>query len=319
MTGSGRPRGVRLSAGLPRALPSASANGSLVNGIAVAEGAAACVPQGFLRMATPSASDQIDLGFLETPRPLTAVGAAMVTGGYEHPPHSHRKAQLVFAPRGFVTCLVKEGLWMVAPQCALWVPGGVEHSIRVSGNLELYILLVDPDMKTNMPRDCCTLAVSPLLRELLIEASHLPPLYEPGSTTERLMNTLLDQLEAAPMERLHLPMPADPRLQKIAVTLVEKPSDRATLGEWAKRVSMSERTLNRLIVKQTGMSFGRWRQQCQIMFALKRMAEGEAVKSIAFELGYETPSAFILMFKKVLGQSPGRYKAERDSAIALHS
>jgi AraC-like DNA-binding protein len=74
---------------------------------------------------------------------------------------------------------------------------------------------------------------------------------------------------------------------------------------------MSERTLFRMILKDTGMSFGRWRQQFHIMLALERLAEGDSVQAVAFDLGYESASAFITMFKKALGQPPGKYLASR--------
>ena len=74
---------------------------------------------------------------------------------------------------------------------------------------------------------------------------------------------------------------------------------------------MSERSLFRLVPEETGMSFGRWRKQFQILLALERLSQGEAVQTVAFDLGYETSSAFITMFRKVLGASPARYLAAR--------
>ena len=55
------------------------------------------------------------------------------------------------------------------------------------------------------------------------------------------------------------------------------------------------------------MTFGQWRQQVRILEALKRLAMNEPVTTVAIELGYESPSAFISMFKKALGKTPGQY------------
>lgn len=250
----------------------------------------------------------------EIPRPVSAVGMELVTEGLEQPPHQHRKAQLILAVRGLITCEVAQGLWMVPRQCALWIPGGMEHSVRCAGDLEVYILFVDPELASGLPAECSTFSTGSLLRELIVAVSRLPVLYEVQGADGRLIQTMLDQLERAPIESLHLPMPADPRLRAIAKTLSSDPANRKTLGEWARMVAMSERSLFRLIAKQTGMGFGRWRQQFQVMFAIERLTEGASVQSVSFDLGYESASAFITMFKKVMGRPPGQFLAARRSA-----
>ncbi|WP_240502146.1 AraC family transcriptional regulator [Sphingomonas panacis] len=238
----------------------------------------------------------------------------LFTEGFEQPPHRHRKAQLILAVRGLITCEVPQGLWMVPRQCALWIPGDMEHSVRCAGDLEVYTLFIDPELARNLPAECRTFSTGPLLRELLIAVTRFPSLYDVDGADGRLIQTMLDQLERAPMGSLHLPMPADPRLRTIAKTLSSDPANRTTIGGWARIVAMSERSLFRLIIKQTGMSFGRWRQQFQVMFAIERLTEGASVQTVSFDLGYESASAFITMFKKVMGQPPGQYLAARRSA-----
>jgi AraC-like DNA-binding protein len=149
------------------------------------------------------------------------------------------------------------------------------------------------------------------LRELVIEVSHLPGHYEVDGPGGRMIGTMLDRLATAPVEQLHLPMPSDRRLRQIVDRLIANPSDRTTIPEWARKVGMSERTLCRLLSAETGMSFGRWRQQLQIMLALKRLSEGESVQAVAFDLGYESSSSFVTMFRKTLGKPPMKFLADR--------
>jgi AraC-like DNA-binding protein len=250
----------------------------------------------------------------EIPRPVSAVGMELFTEGFEQPPHQHRKAQLILAVRGLITCEVAHGFWMVPRQCALWIPGDMEHSVRCVGDLEVYTLFVDPELASSLPAECSTFSTGPLLRELLIAVSRLPSLYDVDGADGRLIQTMLDQLELAPVGSLHLPMPADSRLRTIAKALSSDPANRTTIGEWARMVATSERSLFRLIMSQTGMNFGRWRQQFQVMFAIERLTEGASVQTVSFDLGYESASAFITMFKKVMGQPPGQYLAARRSA-----
>jgi AraC-like DNA-binding protein len=159
----------------------------------------------------------------------------------------------------------------------------------------------------------------PLLRELIRAVSHLPPLYDEDGPPAPLIQTMLNELAAAPVERLHLPMPADARLRKIVDGWSADPADRIGLGAWAQRVGMSERSLSRLVLRDTGMSFIRWRQQFQIMVALERLTRGVHVQHIATDLGYESPSAFIAMFRKILGVSPSRYLANGEKDLPRKS
>ncbi|WCM29291.1 helix-turn-helix transcriptional regulator [Sphingomonas sp. QA11] len=243
----------------------------------------------------------------DIPRPLVAFGVSMVTTGVELARHRHGKAQLLLTLRGVLTCEADGGLWIVPPQCAVWIPGGAMHSIKFSGTIEGYNAFIDPALAVGLPTGCCTVAVTPLLRELLVCAARFPALYPEGGRESHLATLLIDEIAAAPVERLHLPMPADQRLRRIVEMMMAAPSDRGTAEIWARRVGLSERTLARLLARETGMSFGRWRQQMAILLALQALAKGAPIKQVAADLGYESAGSFVTMFRKALGTSPGRY------------
>ncbi|MES2195955.1 MAG: helix-turn-helix transcriptional regulator [Pseudomonadota bacterium] len=247
----------------------------------------------------------------EVPRPVMTFGMSIVTDGMELDFHRHRKAELLLTIRGVVTCEAGNGLWIVPPQCAIWIPAGVMHNIKGLGTIEACCAFIEPTMAPTLPTSCCTVSVTPLLRELLSRCAHFPALYREGGAESHLVTLLLDEIAAAPTENLHLPMPTDGRLRRIAELMMTTPSDRGTMGTWAKRVGLSERTLARMIVRQTGMSFGRWRQQFTIMLALQWLGKGVSIQKVAADLGYESAGSFVTMFGKVLGTSPGRYMAER--------
>lgn len=256
-------------------------------------------------------ADELD----QFPRPVIALHATRVTTkDWEQATHQHRRAQLLYTVRGIVNCEIEDGVWIVPPQCAVWIPSNLPHASRGSGTTECYCLFVDADAVPGLPQTCCTIAVSPLLRELLLKAVGFPELYALGSREERLITTLLDELTAAPVEDLHLPMPHDPRLRRLAEMLLSDPSERTTKGEWALRIGMSERNMSRLLQQEIGMSFGRWRRQLHIILALQRLTQGESVQAVALELGYEDASGFVTMFRKALGKPPARYLAERSTS-----
>jgi AraC-like DNA-binding protein len=230
---------------------------------------------------------------------------------HETEPHRHRKAQLLYVISGVITVEASGGMWTVPPHCAIWIPSGVAHVARTAGRITVGNLYIEPSLAGSLRDVCGILFVQPLLRELLLRFISGPSLYPEGDTREeRLVSVLLDELQAAPLEPLHLPMPEDRRLRRLVETLIDDPSVRFTIEEWGARVGASNRTLTRLFQRETGMSFVRWRQQLHIGLALQRLASGVSVTNIAFDLGYESPSAFIAMFRRMLGTTPARYFSE---------
>jgi AraC-like DNA-binding protein len=243
-------------------------------------------------------------------QPAVALRVNVQGNESERSVHRHRKGQLVVALRGAVTCEVPGGLWMVPPQCGVWLPGGTPHSNRVTANASLCFLFVEPDAAV-LPAECCTLSLTPLVLELIQHLAGLPQGYPAQGSTARLVKVLLDELTQMHAEQLHWPISSHPRLRQIAAALTNDPADRSTVAEWGARVAMSERTLARLVSHETGMTFGRWRQQLHVVIALQRLSAGTSVQRVSEDLGYKSVSAFITMFKKALGKPPARYFTDK--------
>ncbi|WP_231940178.1 AraC family transcriptional regulator [Bordetella trematum] len=258
------------------------------------------------------APDRSDLHHID--RPVVATGIAMVTGGEEAPPHRHHKAQVLYTLSGVITCETEAGMWLVPAGCAIWIPGGMRHRAGASDTVQGYVLFIEPDTVDGLPQGCTSLAVSPLLRALIEQSARLPKLYAHHGPAGRLMAVLLDELAAAPQEALHLPWPADDRLRRLTQAIIDDPAQPLTLAQWAPRIGMSERNLSRQFRQQTGMSLGRWRRQWHIIASLQRLTAGQTVQTVAFDLGYDSASAFVTMFKKAMGQPPMRFLAQRPQA-----
>lgn len=243
-------------------------------------------------------------------RPAVAMHLDWANYEVEVPSHKHRKGQLILALRGAVTCMAAGGIWIVPPQCGVWVPGGITHSNRATSNARLSALFVEPGAAA-LPDHCCTLSISPMIREMIGRLADSSIDYRPDSHTSRLVRVLLDELALMPEEQFNLPVSDHPKIRQIAKALTTNPADRCTLADWAARVALSERSLTRLMIQETGLTFGRWRQQLQLIVALRELAGGAAVQQVSDTLGYESVTAFISMFRKALGQTPARYFAKR--------
>lgn len=248
-----------------------------------------------------------DAGVLGDPaRPIVARAFDETASG-RYPPHSHVRAQLAYAVSGALMADTDYGSWLVPPQQAVWVPAGVTHEVRAFGPLAMRNLYLHPDSVLDLPGECRVIAVSGLLRELILRAVDFRDDGPPSAAESRIGLMILDELRMAEPEPLHLPLPRDRRLRTVTDALTSDPGDSRPLARWARIAGASERTLARLFVKETGLTFAAWRQRLRLLGAVARLAEGEAVTTVAYDLGYDSPSAFIAMFRKSLGKTPGRY------------
>ncbi len=220
-------------------------------------------------------------------------------------PHTHPRGELLYSARGTVTMFSEEGNWVAPPERAIWVPAGVRHSTRHSVGTEIRIVFVRMDAAPNLPTRCAIIQVNPLLRALVLAAMDLPKLYDEDGVDGRLVSVLLDRISVLPEEPLHLPMPASPNLRAIAADLTEGPS--VPLAQAARDVGMSPRTFARHFQAETGLRFGAWQRQAQLLRALELLGAGQRVGDVAFALGYESTSAFIAMFRRAFGTTPTRY------------
>lgn len=227
--------------------------------------------------------------------------------GFVDPKHSHPRAQLLFATAGVMTISTSEASFVVPPQRALWIPPNLEHEAVCRGAVSLKTLYVDMNARPNLPKTCRAIEVSNLLRELIVEATLLPIEYDEGGRGGRIMNLILDEITATPAAPLHVPMPTDARLARASKAILADPADTKTLDDWARAVNMGRRTFTRLFRQQTGMSFAAWRQHVRLMEALARLATGQRVTNVAFDIGYNSPSAFTAMFRRTFGVSPSHY------------
>ena len=121
------------------------------------------------------------------------------------------------------------------------------------------------------------------------------------------MTLILDEIAALPTVALDLPLPRDARLGRICRALSAEPGATHTLSDWGREAGASPRTLARLFVKETGLTFAAWRQQARLLAATAMLGAGEPITRIALDLGYESPSAFTAMFKRALGAPPSHY------------
>jgi AraC-like DNA-binding protein len=212
--------------------------------------------------------------------------------------------QLIHAISGVMSVETQLGIWVVPPNRALWVPDGQRIRIQMHGRVAIRSLYFQAQLHAR-PASLKVVNVSPLLRELVVEAIHRGPLDRLDARQGHLIDVILDQLHELPQAPLQLPQPRDPRARGLADRLTESPT--ASVALLAQSVGASRRTLERLFLAETGMPIARWRRQLRLLQALRLLGAGYAVTDVAHRVGYATPSAFSAMFRAELGQTPARY------------
>ena len=233
---------------------------------------------------------------------------------HQIPKHSHDWHQMIYASRGVMTVNTSTGSWVVPSQRAVWVPGGIEHEVIMLAAVSVRTLYLRPGLSDVLPRDCCVVSVSPLLRELILRAVEIGMLNRTVASHQHLIDVILDQFRKLPTLPLNLPMPADVRALRVAELVRENPGEARSLDQLARKIGASKRTIERLFQSETEMTFGKWRQQLRMLHALRLLAAGESVTAAALEVGYDSTSAFISAFKTAVGTTPGRYYAEGQAA-----
>jgi AraC-like DNA-binding protein len=233
--------------------------------------------------------------------------------GHHIDPHWHDRAQFIFAVEGTMRVRTPRRAWIVPPSRALWVPSHTVHEIQMYGVVEMRSLYVANAAAAGMPSSCVVLNVTPLLRELVVRAVALPARYDEDGDDGLLMRLLMAEIRRLPKCALDLPLPESPDLTQLCERILMDLSTRRPCDLDANDMNTSTRTLYRRFVKETGITFARWKQQARLLESIRRLAEGASVTTVAMDLGYESASAFSTMFRRSLGIAPRGFIARNSS------
>lgn len=225
-----------------------------------------------------------------------------------YPQHRHAWGEFVYSYSGVMEVKLAKHHYLAPPQYGIWLPPDVEHvglNRYEACHCSLYIA---KELCQALPLTACALTVSPLVRAVLDHLREHPPALPRTGGEERLLQVLLDQLALAPCAGSYLPTSDDPLLGPVLRMLEENPGDNRTLPELAHAAHTTERTLLRRFQRDLGISFVEWRQRLRVVKAMPLLESGRTVETIAFDLGYGSASAFIGMFRRLMGVTPDEFR-----------
>lgn len=239
----------------------------------------------------------------------TAKEPAAARGRHEHP-----DAQLTFAAAGTVQIHTDDGVHLVPPQLAAWVPPGVPHRLELLTEAELWMVYWRPSAVAEwIPKQLLerafTLCMSPLLRALF-DACAVEK--DDAERIELIARLMLHELTALPEAPTFLPLPVSAAGRRAADLALRDHRNALTIEDLATRSATSVRTLSRLFPAETGLTFKAWRQRARIVGAMERLARGRGIAATAAEVGFASTAAFSCAFRQVTAMTPTAFLAQSD-------
>jgi AraC-like DNA-binding protein len=226
--------------------------------------------------------------------------------------HSHPEGQLYIAFQGLIVIEAGGDRAVLAPGRLGWVPPNMPHGASVHGHqlkhgLAGYTVHLAPSLCAALPTQAKVLRISALARSLLERMSEWPQGVPADAAALRLMTVFLDEVGNAEPDPLHLTMPHHARLLTMAAAIAENPADDTDLDSWALQLGLSRRSISRHFRAETGMSLVEWRQIARLQKGVEWLAAGQSVTAVAMDLGYDSVSSFIALFRRILGTTPAQF------------
>lgn len=224
------------------------------------------------------------------------------------PWHFHDMHQLICAFEGSIEVEVEGGRHLIPRELAAWVPANIPHRVSLhkvkSGSIFFPMAMIaSPGDRIR------ALLVSPLMREMARQAMRWP-LSGPESALRTAFFEAMAGFCSEWIEQeadLYLPMSSDPRIQR-AMDYASEHLD-GQLADVCRHAGMSERSLRRNLKHAAGMTLNEFRNRSRLIRAVSLLSESDrSVAEIAFDCGFESPSAFARAFRATMRENPSAYR-----------
>lgn len=244
----------------------------------------------------------------EAPQPMTTRVQVIPPRCY-YPEHCHHWHQMIYAINGALTVAAQGKSFVISPKEGVWLPPRTSHRVGSLYGAEFRGLWFAENASFDVPKDLTVFGITPLLRELIVEAAAIvsQPVHE--GYADRVTGLIVDQLRRVKSIARSLPWPSGgSRLSILCEALYANPADSRGLATWGDQIGMSERSLARHFELEIGVTFRSWRRLLRLHKALEMLGGGMDVTQTAMELGYGSTSAFIFAFRTEMGYPPGHMR-----------
>ncbi|UJF16824.1 helix-turn-helix transcriptional regulator [Vibrio sp. SS-MA-C1-2] len=222
--------------------------------------------------------------------------------------HRHSWGQIQFIKGGILEIKAEGKRFLSPPQYAVWVPANIDHESYIRRTVDYCSMNITTQYADQLPNYSCMLEVSPIVTAIMNHIIERKITIAEVEEDQRLIKVIFDQMLTAKQHEEFLPTSNHKLLKPILLELQKDPACPKSLAQWAEERHTTERTLARHCQSELGMSLTEWRQRRKFIMSLQQLRNGESVKEIAFNLGYNQSSPFIALFKKHTGTTPEQYR-----------
>ncbi|MCB6185298.1 helix-turn-helix transcriptional regulator [Leeia sp. TBRC 13508] len=243
------------------------------------------------------------------PNPIVAIEKNYSKNAYLAP-HRHQRHQLLFAATGMMEVSTESGQWIIPSNQAVWIPSETEHAVKMLSSVTTCSIYIKPEAIEEASLHCEVKIISDLVKQLLIHAASIDMRQVLTKRESLILDLLLVEVPLLPSANFGLPLPsAHPMLKQLCERFLRMPNIHQPMEEWYESLHISRRTFSRHFVKQTQKTFSEWIQLACLFHAIPRIHQGESISKIALDIGFEHPSAFSLMCKRMTGHNPSHFQA----------
>jgi AraC-like DNA-binding protein len=233
-------------------------------------------------------------------------GDKLVTGW-----HSHDVHQIEYATGGVVEVETPAGHYLVPPQQAAWLPAGLEHQTTMSPSVRTVAVMFDPALITGGGDRARILAVSPLIREMMLYALRWPIARAAGDPVSDTFFRTLGHLVSDALDHetpLSLPT-SDHPIVAAAMAYTKEHLQSVTADDVCRAVAVSERTLRRHFQDELGLSWRTYLLHARMLRAMALLVRPtQSVQETASAVGFDSLSSFTRAFTHFCGETPSSYR-----------
>jgi len=233
-------------------------------------------------------------------------GDALITGW-----HSHEVHQIEYAVHGVVEVETDSAHYLLPPQQAAWIPAGLEHQAVMNPDVKTVAVMFDPALIPLTDGRARIIAVSPLIREMMLYALKWPIDRAHGdATSDDFFRTLASLVGEALDHEAPLSLPtSDHPIVAAAMDYTKAHLGAVTVEDVARAVAVSERTLRRLFAETTGLSWRTYLLHARMLRAMALLADpAQSVQQTSTAVGFDSVSSFSRAFGRFRGETPGAYR-----------
>jgi AraC-like DNA-binding protein len=233
-------------------------------------------------------------------------GDGLITGW-----HSHEVHQIEYAVHGIVEVETDSAHYLLPPQQAAWIPVGLEHQAVMNPDVKTVAVMFDPALIPDAGGRARIIAVSPLIREMMVYALRWPIDRSHGDDeSDNFFRTLAALVAEALDHEAPLSLPTSEHPIVAAATEYTKAHlDAVSIDDVSRAVAVSERTLRRLFGECLGLSWRTYLINARMLRAMALLAApGQTVQATSAAVGFDSLSAFTRAFTLFCGEPPSAYR-----------